>query len=117
MDKTQFALEVEFTHRNANQLPAADFIFHADCREKRYSVSHSDKTFDGLQRGKFHIHMKRGLVLPECFDDFVPIRGRHDVGDEGFGSELANTDFGQGGESMSRRNDKYQFIEVDDGRA
>src|SRR5580765_849875 len=74
VDEAKLALEVQLTHWNADQFPATDFVFHADRRHHRHAIAHAYKTFDGLQSWQFDVHVQRGFVLAEGFDDFVTIR-------------------------------------------
>src|SRR6266487_4396447 len=92
VDEAQLALEVQFAHRNADQLSASDFVLHADRGHQRHAISHTYKALDGLQSGQLDVHVQGGLVLAEGFDDSVAIGRAYDVSDEGLRPQLTDAD-------------------------
>ena len=71
---------MQVTDRDAHQVSAADFVFHADLGDQSHTVPHDDKTHDGLQGGEFHIHVQRescgdGRLQSPCRDREKQPRG------------------------------------------
>ena len=56
-------------------------------------------------------------MLAEGFDHFIAIRRGDDVGHKRLRTQLPNADFARRGQRMTRRNDKYQLVQINHGRA
>jgi hypothetical protein len=114
IDEAQLAFQLQFPNGDAYELPAGDFIFHADLGQKSHAVSHRHKLFDGLQGREFEIHVQRCFVTFEELQNFLTVRRRNDMGNKRFGAELPNAYPRSGREGMLWRNDEDEFIEEDD---
>ena len=101
VDEAELAVEADFSNGDADQFAAGQFALHADLRDECDAVAHREEAGDGLQGGKFDVHVEGRFVAAESFDDFLAVGGRDDVGYEHLGAQLADADLLFSGQRMS----------------
>ena len=102
--QAQLALQMQFAHENAYQLPPRQLILHTDFRHQGHPVAHGDKPFYRLQRGQFDVHVQRSFVPLERLYHLLPIRRGNDVRHERLCPQLPDADLLRLGQRMPRGN-------------
>src|SRR5438477_12235565 len=103
-------MQPQFADRNAHQLSARQFVFHADLRQQRHAVTDSNEAFDRLQRRQFDIHVQGSLMTLKRLNHFLAIGRSNDMSNEGLSRQLAYANMTLARQWMPRTSHCNQYM-------
>lgn len=112
MDEEELAVDTQFGNLNLHQLAALQLIADCESGDECDAVAHGDESLDGIEAGEFDVHVEGRLVLFKKGDDTAAERRDHVMGDEVFGSEIAEGHFLLAREGVARINDEDDGVGV-----